>query len=187
MESKFKFSCTGELPYLLTHGALCMRLWHPELLTWYYNSYPVIISLLSICTGTISYPSIPLKAAQNRWLRQTTKILFLFSKNDVFEHNHASSPVSKKVIGKRSVRRTSSDSVGSRLRKISFEIGNGRRHSDEFASEGLSQVCSLLCLLMSPCTCCRSFSSGFLLILNQTRSFCFKLQSWTKILGKILA
>lgn len=62
--------------------------------------------------------------------------------NDVFEHNHASSPVSKKVIGKRSVRRTSSDSVGSRLRKISFEIGNGRRHSDEFASEGLSQPLS---------------------------------------------
>lgn len=62
--------------------------------------------------------------------------------NDIFEHNHASSPVSKKVIGKRSVRRTSSDSVGARLRKISFEIGNGRRHSDEFASEGLSKPMS---------------------------------------------
>ena len=33
-----------------------------------------------------------------------------------------------------------SDSIGARLRKVSFEIGNGRRHSDEFTTEQLPQV-----------------------------------------------
>lgn len=35
------------------------------------------------------------------------------------------------------VRRTVSDSIGTRLRKISFEIGYGRRHSDELTPEEL--------------------------------------------------
>jgi len=42
------------------------------------------------------------------------------------------------------VRRTVSDSIGARLRKISFEIGNDRRHSDEFTPEefkNVPQVC----------------------------------------------
>lgn len=55
--------------------------------------------------------------------------------NDVFECNSSPSPVSTKLATRPGVRRTVSDSIGARLRKISFEIGNGRRHSDEFSPE----------------------------------------------------
>ena len=65
---------------------------------------------------------------------------FLFQHNDVFDNDGTSSPVFNKVTGKQSVRRTVSDSIGARLRKVSFEIGNGRRHSDEFTTEQLPQV-----------------------------------------------
>ncbi|KAK2560431.1 Cyclin-dependent kinase 14 [Acropora cervicornis] len=62
--------------------------------------------------------------------------------NDVFDNDSTSSPVFNKVTGKQSVRRTVSDSIGARLRKVSFEIGNGRRHSDEFTTEQLPQSLS---------------------------------------------
>lgn len=62
--------------------------------------------------------------------------------NDVFDNDGTSSPVFNKVTGKQSVRRTVSDSIGARLRKVSFEIGNGRRHSDEFTTEQLPQSLS---------------------------------------------
>ncbi|RMX44968.1 hypothetical protein pdam_00018179 [Pocillopora damicornis] len=52
--------------------------------------------------------------------------------DDVFMESspcaRSNNPVVRPVM-----RRTSSDSIGTRLRKISFEIGYGRRHSDELA------------------------------------------------------
>ena len=62
---------------------------------------------------------------------------------DVFD-NSSLYPNTSSLAVKPDVRRTMSDSIGARLRKISFEIGNGRRHSDEFTPEeykNLPQVC----------------------------------------------
>ncbi|KAL9958511.1 hypothetical protein ACROYT_G035537 [Oculina patagonica] len=53
---------------------------------------------------------------------------------DVFDDCSQCSPTNNLAV-RPVVRRTVSDSIGSRLRKISFEIGNGRRHSDEFTPE----------------------------------------------------
>ena len=75
-------------------------------------------------------------------------LYFLVLQNDVFDSNIIPSPVLNKIVAKPSVRRTVSDSIGARLRKISFEIGNGRRHSDEFTTDELKnvpQVCGLFC------------------------------------------
>ena len=62
--------------------------------------------------------------------------------DDVFMESspcaRSNNPVVRPVM-----RRTSSDSIGTRLRKISFEIGYGRRHSDELAPgelKGLPEV-----------------------------------------------
>lgn len=55
-------------------------------------------------------------------------------------------PNTNNLVARPVVRRTVSDSIGARLRKISFEIGNGRRHSDEFTTEEfqtLPQVCCM--------------------------------------------
>ena len=62
---------------------------------------------------------------------------------DVFD-NSSPCPNTSNLAVRPAVRRTVSDSIGARLRKISFEIGNDRRHSDEFTPEefkNLPQVC----------------------------------------------
>ena len=62
---------------------------------------------------------------------------------DVFD-NSSACPNTSNLAVRQAVRRTVSDSIGARLRKISFDIGNGRSHSDEFAPEeckNVPQVC----------------------------------------------
>ena len=73
-------------------------------------------------------------------------LYFLVLQNDVFDSNAIPSPVFNKLAIKPGVRRTVSDSIGARLRKISFEIGNGRRHSDEFTTDELKNVPQVSCL-----------------------------------------
>ena len=58
---------------------------------------------------------------------------------DVFD-NSSPCPNTSNLVIRPAVRRTVSDSIGARLRKISFETGNDRRHSDEFTSEELKNV-----------------------------------------------
>lgn len=62
---------------------------------------------------------------------------------DVFDDSSPCPNTSNPAV-RPAVRKTASDSIGARLRKISFEIGNGRRQSDEFTPEefkNLPQVC----------------------------------------------
>ena len=70
--------------------------------------------------------------------------LFSRIQNDVFDSNSNPSLTSSKLAARLVVRRSASDSIGARLRKISFEIGNGRRHSDDLSPDELKnmpQVC----------------------------------------------
>lgn len=55
---------------------------------------------------------------------------------DVFDNSNPC-PNTSSLVVRPGVKRTVSDTIGARLRKISFEIGNGRRHSDEFTPEEL--------------------------------------------------
>lgn len=64
--------------------------------------------------------------------------------NDVFESDGTVPSLVSNKIGRPGVRRTVSDSIGARLRKISFDIGNGRRSSDEYMNDefkNIPQVC----------------------------------------------
>ena len=70
--------------------------------------------------------------------------MFSRIQNDVFDSNSNPSLTSSKLAARPVVRRSASDSIGARLRKISFEIGNGRRHSDDLSPDELKnmpQVC----------------------------------------------
>lgn len=60
--------------------------------------------------------------------------------NDVFDSNSNPSLTSSKLAARPVVRRSASDSIGARLRKISFEIGNGRRHSDDLSPDELKNM-----------------------------------------------
>ena len=71
------------------------------------------------------------------------KIVLFFMQADVFD-NFSPCPNASNPVVRPGVKRTVSDSISARLRKISFEIGNGRRHSDEFTPEEFKnspQVC----------------------------------------------
>ena len=80
------------------------------------------------------------------------KIVLFFMQADVFD-NSSPCPNASNPVVRAGVKRTVSDSIGARLRKISFDIGNGRRHSDEFTPEELknsSQVCNVKQVLHNP-------------------------------------
>ena len=66
--------------------------------------------------------------------------LFSCIQNDVFDSNSNPSLTSSKLAARPVVRRSASDSIGARLRKISFEIGNGRRNSDDLSPDELKNI-----------------------------------------------
>lgn len=64
----------------------------------------------------------------------------LHVENDVFESDGTVPSLVSNKIGRPGVRRTVSDSIGARLRKISFDIGNGRRSSDEYMNDEFKNI-----------------------------------------------